>query len=212
MADKFVASVQWSGRAWGIFSLVLAVTVAAAFSAAWAQENIIETSHRGVSLIGVPPDPTVNYDVTIIDPRQAIEAIIEGLDLLLEISSRSAGALETLKKAGDVVIIYHPAFPFKAASSLGTELAAFFPYFFTEQSNSGEQKDFPVVIGRYIIKWGKVEIALTIAHELLGHGIQHLFSGMPFAEAERNMRLFASAVMPELKKLDVAPPDFALSA
>jgi len=38
------------------------------------------------------------------------------------------------------------------------------------------------------------------------------YSGMPWAEVERNMRLFASQVMPELKKVEVPAPEFALSA
>ncbi len=38
------------------------------------------------------------------------------------------------------------------------------------------------------------------------------YSGMPYAEAERNMRLFASSVLPELKKVEVAEAEFALSA
>jgi alkanesulfonate monooxygenase SsuD/methylene tetrahydromethanopterin reductase-like flavin-dependent oxidoreductase (luciferase family) len=38
------------------------------------------------------------------------------------------------------------------------------------------------------------------------------YSGMPYDEAERNMRLFASSVLPELKKVEVQSPEFALSA
>ena len=38
------------------------------------------------------------------------------------------------------------------------------------------------------------------------------YSGMPYEEAERNMRLFAASVLPELKKIEVEEPDFALSA
>ena len=33
-----------------------------------------------------------------------------------------------------------------------------------------------------------------------------------FDEAERNMRLFAASVLPELKKVEVSKPEFALSA
>ena len=32
------------------------------------------------------------------------------------------------------------------------------------------------------------------------------YGGMPYDDAERSMRLFASEVMPELKKFDPAPP------
>jgi len=66
--------------------------------------------------------------------------------------------------------------------------------------------------------WGTPEQVIekiTEINKITGHnGFMGVFSysGMPFEEAERNMRLFADKVMPELKKLDVAPPDFALSA
>ena len=36
------------------------------------------------------------------------------------------------------------------------------------------------------------------------------YAGMPWAEAERNLRLFTATVMPELKKLDAgAQPDMS---
>ena len=38
------------------------------------------------------------------------------------------------------------------------------------------------------------------------------YSAMPWAEAERNMRLFATQVLPELKKFETRPCEFALSA
>ncbi len=38
------------------------------------------------------------------------------------------------------------------------------------------------------------------------------YAGMPHAEAERNMRLFARAVLPELKKLDAVPAPLAATA
>jgi alkanesulfonate monooxygenase SsuD/methylene tetrahydromethanopterin reductase-like flavin-dependent oxidoreductase (luciferase family) len=38
------------------------------------------------------------------------------------------------------------------------------------------------------------------------------FGGMPYETAERSLRLFATAVLPELKKIDVRPPAFARSA
>jgi len=35
------------------------------------------------------------------------------------------------------------------------------------------------------------------------------FSGMPYDEADRNMRLFASDVMPRLKAMNVTPAGFS---
>jgi hypothetical protein len=38
------------------------------------------------------------------------------------------------------------------------------------------------------------------------------YSGMPWDEAERNMKLFAEEVAPELRKVQVEKPQFAMSA
>ncbi|MCH9673466.1 MAG: LLM class flavin-dependent oxidoreductase [Gammaproteobacteria bacterium] len=62
--------------------------------------------------------------------------------------------------------------------------------------------------------WGTPEQVfnkIVDIHNLVGHnGYMAIlsFSGMPWADAERNMKLFASEVMPELKKLGIDPPMF----
>ena len=38
------------------------------------------------------------------------------------------------------------------------------------------------------------------------------YGGMPYGEAERNLRLFAEAVLPEVKRIEAEPPAFAQSA
>ncbi len=139
-----------------------------------ASDGILEVSHKGVRLIGVPPDPRANYDVPVIGARQAVDRIRTALNQLLEKSAYSAAVLKTLKNNGRVVIVYDPRFPLTDAGSIGAKLAAFFPYLFSKTPDPSGQKDFPVIFGRYIVKWKTEELAVTLAHELLGHGMQHL--------------------------------------
>jgi hypothetical protein len=133
------------------------------------EDVAVQTSYKGIALIGFAPDPSVDYDVAIIAPERALDVIIDGLDLLLETSPESAGDLDTLKRSGRVAFVYHPGFPKEIAGGLGTRLAAFAPNYF-----AGSATNFPVIFGRYIVKWDRKHIALTIAHELMGHGVQHL--------------------------------------
>jgi hypothetical protein len=148
----------------GILALVLFLA-----EPVWGKEVAVQTSYKGIALIGLAPDPGVDYDVAIIAPERALDVIEDGLDLLLATSPESARDLDMLKKSGRVAFIYHPGFPKEIAGGLGTRLAAFAPNYF-----AGSATNFPVIFGRYIVKWDRKHIALTIAHELMGHGIQHL--------------------------------------
>lgn len=139
-----------------------------------AQEEVLELSHRGITLIGVPPDPGAAYDIPVIGAREGVEMVRSALDLLLERSSYSAAVIETLKNNGDVVIAYDPGYPFEFVDSTGVTLAEFVPHLLTETPDPGGQKDFPVIVGRYIVKWKREEVAAILQHELLGHGMQHL--------------------------------------
>ncbi len=157
-------------RQWPLFA---AAALAATASPLYAQDSIVKTIYRGIPIIGVQPDPTVKYDVTIMAPRRALEVIVEGFDLLLQTSPQAVADLTALKENGDLVIVYYPGHPRNVASTLGTDLAYFTarsPF----QQGTGSGKTFTVVFGRYIVKWGAEEIALTLSHELMGHGIQHL--------------------------------------
>ena len=56
---------------------------------------------------------------------------------------------------------------------------------------------------------------IRFIHERIGNSaVLATFSlgGMPYDEAERSMRLFAKEVLPELKKFEVQPPEFAKTA
>lgn len=141
-------------------------------SPSWAQDRIVKTIHQGVTIVGVQPDQAKTYDVTIMEPQRALEAIVEGFDLLLRTSPHAVADLATLKESGGVRMFYHPDFPFKNASSTGSTLAAFFPRS-PFQEDIGPGKTYTVVFGRYIVKWDAVWIAIAISHELMGHGMQH---------------------------------------
>lgn len=158
-----------------IASLLLAVLGASAIvSAAAAQEHNLEISYRGITLIGVPPGSAATYDVPVIGAGEALDNIRSALDLLLGRSPSSAAALEILKRSGRVVIVYDATFPPQDVSSTGADLAAFVPDLLRDSPPPGGQKDFPVVVGRYVVKWKTEELAASLAHELLGHGMQYL--------------------------------------
>lgn len=170
--------------------------------------NLRET-HRGVSLIGVPPDPAADYDVRVIGAREALDKVRAALDLLLEKSPYTAAAIETLKSSGPVGIAYDPAFPYQVTGNLGVVLAEFMPYFPGETPNPGEQKKFRVVVSRYIVKWKTDELAAVLAHELLGHGMQHL-RGRSEAMSERDMECEAS-LYEEIANQDVGLDKYSLN-
>jgi hypothetical protein len=165
----------FSGRKAIIASLLVPLLGATAIvPSIAAQEEVLEISHKGITLVGVPPDPAVAYDIPVIGAREGVEKVRSALDLLLERSSYSAAVMDTLKNNGDVVIAYDPGYPFEFADSTGVTLAEFFPHLLTETPDPGGQKDFPVIVGRYIVKWKREEVAAILQHELLGHGMQHL--------------------------------------
>ncbi len=158
-----------------IASLLVAVLGAVAIVPGIAAPNeVLAISHKGVRLIGVPPDPRADYDVPVIGARQAVDRIRTALDQLLEKSAYSAAVLKTLKNNGRVVIVYDPLFPLTDAGSIGVDLAAFDPYLLSKTPDPSGQMDFPVIVSRYIVKWKMEELVMTLAHELLGHGMQHL--------------------------------------
>ena len=156
-----------------VFALACLAGVPGLDGGADAQERV-EFAHRGVTLLSLPPGPPADYDVPVMGADEAVDKIRAALDLLLDNSPYSADALKTLKDSGRVVIAYLPNFPEQDAATWGAMLAAFVPDLLTKAPGSGGTKDFPVVVGRYIVKWKTEELAVVLAHELLGHGRQHL--------------------------------------
>jgi hypothetical protein len=166
-----------------------------------AEEKNLETSYNGITLIGVPPGPADTYDVPVIGAGQALDNIRAALSLLFERSPYSAAALDTLKSNGNVVIVYDAAYPPQDVSSVGTDLAAFVPDLLAETPHPKRGRDFPVVVGRYIVKWTAEELAAALAHELLGHGMQYLhgrFETMNEIDSECQAYLYQEGVHQDL--------------
>ena len=133
-----------------------------------------EETYRGIYLRIVAANPDVKSDISLVSTDQAAETVRSALDLIYERSPFNAKALERLKSHGDVVIIYDPAFPQKSVSNI--TLAAFLPKFFEPAHGAPGDKVFVAILGRYIIKHTPSEIAAEgIVHELVGHGVRHLY-------------------------------------
>ncbi len=125
--------------------------------------------HKGIQLVAKPLPPLGTYDIDLVDPVSALGALAEAVDLIYEKSKFSSVAIDRLKQAGKVTIVYDPKFPEEKFASV--TIAAFFPDFY---QSKGHLKEFLVVVGRYGVKWPLKKLAAVIVHELGGHGYQHL--------------------------------------
>lgn len=132
-------------------------------------EDRVEFTHRGVLISGMPKPQDAHFDIDITSARDGAELVKNALDILYKGSSFNAKAIERLKAAGNVIIIYDPTFPRRELSKI--TIAAFLPDFYQQDGNS---KDFLTVVGRFGGKWTAKELAPVLAHELTGHGMQHL--------------------------------------
>lgn len=136
----------------------------------WANDDgVIEFTHKGVRIAGKPAPKGKYFDIELVDPAAGAETVKKALDILYEGSAYNAQAIEKLKAAGNVVIVYDPAFPKRELTKV--TIAAFLPDFYQVD---GRTKDFLTVVGRFGGKWSPRELAPVLAHELTGHGMQHL--------------------------------------
>jgi TPR repeat protein len=132
----------------------------------------LERPHRGVVLMAIQADPDKTFDTDLLPAEQGLQNLASALDLLLDRSPFSAAKLEILKKSGKVYLIYLPDDLAKGPS--GEEsLAIFRPDFLRDPNPQGREKIFLVIVGRHAIKWPAEELAAVLAHELVGHGLQH---------------------------------------
>lgn len=152
-----------------IVCLAAAVIALAATSAPAHAAEPLQRRHDGIYFVAEPADPGRHYDITIVPPRPGLAAVQKALDRLLAASPFARGEIGKLKAAGRVVLVYDPNFPRREFT--GLTIAAFFPEFF---KHHGRGKDFVAVVGRFGVKWPTDELAAVLAHELVGHGIQHL--------------------------------------
>ncbi len=156
----------------------------------------------GMLIIGMPGVDEKQFDIPVIAVKDGVKRIRRALDLLQRRSPHSRAALDKLRKAGQIVIIYDPAFPPRDVSSMGAKMASFFSNLFVGKPDPGGGRIFPVVVSRYIVKWDINELAFALAHELIGHGIQHLkgrLPGMDRTDSECEARLYQEMVHQDLE-------------
>ncbi len=134
-----------------------------------ASDEAVSFVHRDIRIAGKPAAADHSYDIDLVGPATGAHLIRDALDILIEGSPFNAAAIDRLKANGNVIIMYDPAFPRRELSQV--TIAAFFPDFFRRD---GRSKDFVTVVGRYGGKWSPRDLAPVLAHELTGHGIQHL--------------------------------------
>jgi hypothetical protein len=148
-------------------ALVLIATVLKEAQALEGEKTI--ERYRGIHLMNVPVEAGARYDISIVGRKEGIAKIKKAIDLVLDKSSLSRSAIASLKKAGNVVIVYDPNFPDEKLNEL--RIATFLSEFY---QHDGPKKDFLSVVGRYGVKWPLRELSGVLVHELVGHGIQHL--------------------------------------
>lgn len=148
-----------------MLAMLLSVTAAIADE----QRPFTEIVHQGIHFVAFEAAKNAKLDSDSIPPKQALKKIIDAHDLLYSQSERSARAIDRLRKAGPIAIVYDPHFP--PPRFVGNTIAAFFPDKFDVKSGKGT---LLFAVGRYGIHWPTDELGVVLAHELLGHGIQHL--------------------------------------
>ena len=152
-----------------LLNLTLGLLIAATVAIASAQAAPVEFTHRGVKIIGKDLPTDARYDIAITPAAAGAARVKEALDILYDRSAFNAAAIDRLKANGNVIIIYDPTFPKHELTQV--TIAAFLPDFYQAD---GKIKDFVSVVGRFGAKWSARDLAAVLAHELTGHGIQHL--------------------------------------
>ncbi len=178
-------------RALIVGALVAVLVGVCASGASRAQTRQIEETYRDFKLVGVVHPPDATFDIPHVTAEDAFILIKQAIDALYASSPFSKAEIAKLKKAGRVVIGYDPAFPKREMTKITA--AVFLPDFYKE---GGIGKDFVAVVSRYGAKWPARELAAVIAHELVGHGIQHLRGRL---ENVRNVDLECEAYLYEEK-------------
>ena len=155
------------------FFLVGAALAIALHTGAWAAPGnvTLQQEHRGIHLMALAIDPDKTFDATLLSAKASLRNIAAALDWLIAKSPFSARQLERLKSSGRIVLIYKPG-DLKNAYG-GENVASFLPDFARSTDKRGRAKVYLVVVGRHGVKWPTDELAATLAHELVGHGIQH---------------------------------------
>lgn len=167
--NQKICTVPARGLVLALSVVLVMASMAQKPASATSGKVVLEKRHAGIEFLAIAPSKDVKYDIPLWKSKRGLGAVIKAVDILLSKSPYSAAKIETLRRNGRVVVVYDPSFPAKQVASM--TVAAFFPGFFEKD---GDSKDFVVVVGRYGVKWPAKELAAVLAHELVGHGIQHL--------------------------------------
>jgi hypothetical protein len=128
--------------------------------------------HNGVGLMYQSVDPAKKFDTSALPADQGLRNIAKALDVLMKESPVSAQKIKSLMKSGRVRLVYHP--DNLRDSAAGSEAVALFrPDFLKNPAEHSRATTFIVVVGRHGVKWPTKELAAVLAHELVGHGVQH---------------------------------------
>jgi len=162
--------------------VVVATALAVLLAASPAGSTAGKTSHGimaertvdGIRLIALAPAHDAPFDVSVPTPAEGLDRIAAALRLLDRKSPSNAAIIRHLKTAGAVTLIYYPN-SFRDRNRLNTQTVALFsPGFLRQHGMDDGRRAFPVVINQFGAKWPAAELAPIIAHELAGHGLQHL--------------------------------------
>jgi hypothetical protein len=131
--------------------------------------------HKGIDLYTSPTKPNTKYDEIVTPNSQALKKIRQAINLIYAKSKYSAGKIDFLKKQGRVIIVYDPHVPDPGVPTTSLLMARFYPTYLRDgdTKGSGSTKDYLVIVTRIGILQDLTDVASTVVHELVGHGIQH---------------------------------------
>ncbi|MDD9904665.1 MAG: hypothetical protein OXT06_13935 [Rhodospirillaceae bacterium] len=130
----------------------------------------IEEQVDGVRFVALPKNPKKSYDTRLLKGAEGLKKLKAAMKLLTSKSPLSAKKLDVLKRSGTVTLVYLPGDAPKSAAT-GENVAVFLPKFIASPLPRG--RSFQVIVGRHGVKWPTNELAAVLAHELVGHGMQH---------------------------------------
>ena len=156
-----------------------AIALLAVIGGLWATAGVggeitTRERYRDATLMAAAPQAGAEFDIEVPDDAAAIARLGAALDALYEASPYSAAAIARLARHGEIAIVFDPAHPPNVLSNFtGVVLATFDSNLFGDADDASTRR-FPVIVGRYLIKRSREELAAVLAHELVGHGIQFL--------------------------------------
>lgn len=160
---------RWKGSCSRLVSALLLAVGLTPPAIANARTVLLDETSTAIRFLALAPEKPPTPGVAVLRPEAAKKKVMSAYSLLRAQSPASARQIDRLLTAGDVFIVYDPDFPGKEFSKL--TVAAFIPDYIT---TSAHTRVFPVVVGRFGIHWPPQDLAGVLAHELVGHGVQHL--------------------------------------